>query len=212
MTEYRAATQSLVLLAQLDLQEFWGALDIEGNPVAVREALVRFVPDLVQTYGDTAALIGADWYDMLRDAPPSAASFRAVFSDPVDTEQARAATRWRLGPLFDGNPGDSLSLLSGATQRLVMQPFRDTVYNSARRDSVDTRFARVPSGPTCKFCTMVASRGFVYRTAETAGDSNRWHDNCNCLILPGRSEDDYPEGFDLNDYRAAYREGTGITD
>jgi hypothetical protein len=57
---------------------------------------------------------------------------------------------------------------------------------------------------------MIASRGFVYATAESAGQSNQWHDECNCLIVPGRGEADYPENHDLDRYKKLYAESSGI--
>jgi hypothetical protein len=211
VAEYREATSSLVLLAQRDLTDFWRSLNLEGSPIAVRDALMGFFPELVTAYGDAAALLGADWYDMLRDAPPSVARFQAVMARPIDADQANASARWGLGPLFDvGDADDSLSLLSGSTQRLVLAPFRTTVYESALSDTQPTRFARMPSGPTCRFCTMVASRGFVYRDAASAGESNEWHDNCNCLIVPGTGPDAFPEDYDLDVYRSAFERAEGI--
>lgn len=202
-----------MLLAQRDLEDFWAALNLSGDPTRVRDALLDFFPELVAAYGDTAALLGADWYDALRDAPPSVASFTAVMARPVDDVQARASARWALGPLFasDPSPEDAFSLLSGSMQRLVMQPGRDTVFDSASSDPAGVRFARIPSGvTTCRFCTMIASRGFVFHTADDAGLSNKWHDKCDCVITPGRGPDDYPEGFDLDEYKRLYREGSGI--
>lgn len=211
MREYRTAAQSLVLLAQRDLADFWSAQNLQGSPVAVRDALLLFMPELVSTYGDASALLGADWYDMLRGETASASTFRAVMARPVDSEQTQASARWGLGPLFTGSADDAFSLLTGATQRLVMQPFRDTVFDSASSDPAGVRFARIPSGATtCRFCTMIASRGFVFHTAEDAGLSNKWHDKCDCVITPGRGPDDYPEGFDLDEYKRLYREGSGV--
>lgn len=40
-----------------------------------------------------------------------------------------------------------------------------TMMENAARDPLKPRFARVPGGgETCKFCLMLASRGFVYHT------------------------------------------------
>ncbi len=154
-------------LARRDLAGFFQSLDVWGDPLVVKAALLEFVPDLVQTYGDTAAVLAADFYDMLRDVPPSAASFQAVLADPPNVEQAQASTRWGLSPLFaaEPDPAGALALLEGAVQRLTMQPARDTVFDSAWADPVQTGVARVPSGiNTCDFCIMLASRGPVYRS------------------------------------------------
>lgn len=169
MAEFRLANQALVSLAQRDLSDFWAALNLSRDPVRVRDELLAFFPDLLQAYGDTAAVLGADWYELLRDVPASAASFDAVMAAPAATEQAEQTARWALAPLFTENPDGALANLLGATQRLVMQPGRDTVFASAALDPVRTGVARVPSGTTtCSFCVMLASRGPVYRSDVSA--------------------------------------------
>lgn len=185
---------------------------MQGSPILVRDALLDFFPELVQAYGDAAALLAADFYDELRDVPPSASRFRAVLADPPDSAQARASARWGLGPLFTAQPDPTQALLNlaGSAQRLVLQSGRDTVFTASNRDPVRTAFARIPVGKTCPFCTMVASRGFVYGSAERAGESNTWHDDCDCVIVPGRSPGDLPEGYDLPVLERAYAARVGI--
>jgi hypothetical protein len=53
----------------------------------------------------------------------------------------------------------------------------------ARRPACDP-VPRVTSANPCKFCSMLAGRGAVYLTAETAGENNRFHDHCSCVIAP----------------------------
>lgn len=66
---------------------------------------------------------------------------------------------------------------------------------NAGRDHV--RFARVPSGGrTCAFCAMLASRGFVYHTAEDAALNGKEHQECHCSVIPGFDEDTVVEGYD----------------
>lgn len=212
MSAFRLNNQSLVELARRDLTTFWAALNVQGSPILVRDALLDFFPELIAAYGDAAALLAADFYDELRDVPPSAARFSATLAAAPDSAQATAAARWGLGPLFtaDPDPLQALLNLSGVAQRLVLQSGRDTVYASARRDPVSTGFARIPVGPTCQFCTMVASRGFVYGSAADAGESNKWHNDCDCIIVAGRSKKDLPEGYDVADLVRRYSDGVGI--
>lgn len=38
---------------------------------------------------------------------------------------------------------------------------------------------------TCDFCLMLASRGPVYGSSETAGgEGNKYHDHCYCIPVP----------------------------
>ncbi len=63
----------------------------------------------------------------------------------------------------------------------------ETVISNARRDRKSgVRFARVPMGSeTCDFCTMLASRGFVYHSDKTAGEFDHFHASCRCKVVPG---------------------------
>lgn len=151
------------------MQDFLSSFRLDGDPVRVRNALLAFFPELVTTYGDISALLAADFYDMLRDVPPSAASFQAAFSAPTDPAKAEGSVRWAVGPLFEQDADLFLSQMLGATQRLVLDRGRGSFYDSAAADPVRTGVARIPSGTdTCAFCIMLASRGAVYQSEVSA--------------------------------------------
>ncbi|WP_158252561.1 hypothetical protein [Cryobacterium sp. Y57] len=203
----------MVELARRDLTTFWAALNVQGSPILVRDALLDFFPELIAAYGDAAALLAADFYDELRDVPASAARFTATLAAAPDSAQATAAARWGLGPLFtaDPDPVQALLNLSGVAQRLVLQSGRDTISSAAFRDPVRTAYARVPTGPTtCKWCVMLASRGAIYANAKEAGEGNSYHGDCDCVPTPIRSKADYPEGHDVREFERLYAEGVGV--
>lgn len=84
------------------------------------------------------------------------------------------------------------------------------------------RYARLPQGAeTCDFCLMLASRGFVYLTAESAEGWNHTHRGCDCIVISGVGYYDESghwqqgttiEGYDLNDMSLLLGEWEGITD
>lgn len=94
------------------------------------------------------------------------------------------------------------------------------ILDSGRREMMatvlhDERFSgwarSDPSPPTCAFCTMLISRGAVYRSQETAGAMNQWHTHCSCQAVP--VVNGVWEG--RNQYEAAdrlWRESAGHTD
>lgn len=210
VAEFRRANQDLTVLAQAQLQDFLSSFRLDGDPVRVRNALLAFFPELVTTFGDVSALLAADFYDMLRDVPPSAASFKAAFAQPVDPGKAQGAARWAVGALFAEDAPLFTSQILGATQRLVAQRGRDTIFDNAGRDPVRTSVARIPSGTdTCTFCIMLASRGAVYTDLVSAGEMNDYHDNCDCVPTVIRSKRDYPEGHDLAKFTDLYTSGLG---
>ena len=65
-----------------------------------------------------------------------------------------------------------------------------TIANAERDYSKGVRYARVPTGKeTCGFCLMLASRGFDYKSKQSAGWTggafNRFHDRCDCRVVAG---------------------------
>ena len=53
---------------------------------------------------------------------------------------------------------------------------------------------RVPEAGACTFCPMLATRGAVYRTAQTAGDGNSYHRHCRC---DAELETDFDQATDI---------------
>lgn len=103
--------------------------------------------------------------------------------------------------------------VSGDVSRLVMLGGSDTITDEAKRSKL--RFARVTSGSPCGFCAMLASRGPVYWSEDTA--SFQPHSNCSCFPeieygngyeWPGNGreyQDLWKQTGDINSFRAALR-------
>lgn len=190
---YREANTDVVTLAFAQLIAWWASVRDE-EPAIVHQAAQVFVPQLVRTFGDVAALLAADFYDTLRHQSSATESFGAVMAEAVPVEQAQASARYAVQPLFpstrpmpihDPSTGDVIDYedeyvepdpdaarqrLEGTVQRLVLQPGRDTITANVERDPADARWARIPTGPTtCAFCLVMASRGAEYGSKESAG-------------------------------------------
>lgn len=68
----------------------------------------------------------------------------------------------------------------------------------AKKRKSRVKFARVPSGiDTCGFCAMLASRGAVYSSEDTAGKDI--HENCHCTCVPSWGGSTI-EGYDPDEY------------
>lgn len=181
----------LAALAKRDLREFFAAL-AEMDVDAARAALLEYLPLLVERYGDMAAAYAADWYDAQRaDAPDG---FRAQVYPGKPLAAVAARTDSASSHLLHDRPDLALAALLDALDRYVKQPARSTILENGLADPKRPRFARVPRGATtCDFCLMLASRGAVYLTRQSAGELNRWHGQCDCQIVPA---DALPEGYD----------------
>lgn len=111
-------------------------------------------------------------------------------------------------------------VLAAPLGRLVRQPARQTVFSSTK--VAGTRWARIPGGKACWFCLMLASRGAVYHSRQSAtftskrsarspetryrnataqrghrykigqAEGNRFHDNCDCQIVEVHDSTELP--------------------
>lgn len=88
-----------------------------------------------------------------------------------------AASRGLAGDLAMQNVS---VLASNAMTRLVLNGGRETILDVVRSD--EARYARILGGSGCDFCRMLADRGAVYLTADTAEFEP--HDKCGCTPEP----------------------------
>jgi hypothetical protein len=89
---------------------------------------------------------------------------------------------------------------NGLLDRFVKDGYRNTIKANAKR------YARIPTGAyTCPWCVMLASRGYVYRSEDTARAAN--HAFCNCLVMPMGAD---VEGYDPDALYDLYKDGKGI--
>lgn len=110
-----------------------------------------------------------------------------------------------------GVDGEMLAMIDQLLQRVDYEAKRaagDTVMQNAHNDPRDVKFARVPTGAeTCPWCIALASRGFVYSSAEAAGIDGHYHAHCDCRIVPS-----WGGGVEGYDPEALYDEYLGIKD
>lgn len=201
-----AANRRLVAMAERDLIGLFATLDL-SRPELVRDALLEITPILVREYGDLAAAVTAEWYEEVRAASVGRSGFAAETVAAASVEKIEGSVRWAAQGLFGDDPESTLSALSGAMQRHISYSSRETVRRNVFMDPKRPMFARVPTGAkTCAFCSMLASRGFVYHSEATAGDeSNEYHDDCNCQVVPEWDKDQaHIEGYDPDLMYAQY--------
>lgn len=194
-------------LALRELQGWWATLDL-SDPVKVRAELEDFLPVLVREYGDTAMTVAADFYDEQRaQAMPRGRRFSSTIPPQIPTEAIQANGRWGIGPLFGDSPDEQAALgrLAQVVDRMAISYGRSVIHRSAMMDPARPRVARVPSGSeTCAFCLMLASRGAVYESEQTAGRDREYHGKCDCVPTPLWRGDALPEGYSPDDLYARY--------
>ena len=139
----------------------------------------RLIAPMIDQYGIASGTLAAEWYDLNRDLLKVGGNWSgATLQGPnVDT-----------GPLIGGSVTDFTStstILSGIQSGMdmrVRQAAQGTLMDSVMRDPQARGWGRVTSAKPCPFCAMLAGRGAVYRTRQTATFMPHLH--CACSALP----------------------------
>lgn len=192
--QVRRALDKLATAARGDWQKVYDSLRISDR-VLMTKALRDGWVGIVEQYGDMAATLGVDIFqDRAAD----------IGIRPKVKQAAGVNERQAMGNLgYALTTPDQLGSSLVAIDRLVLQPYRDTMQQSAWASG--GAWARVPGGrEPCAFCLMLASRGAVYQSAESAGDGAEYHGDCRCVPELVRDSDDYPDGYDPDALYDAY--------
>lgn len=173
----------------------------EWDTVAeLREILVEAMEAVCATVSDHSAALTAEFYDGLREGSVGE-PLGAVPASGRDPKATEGAVRAFMQSVVETGATDALE--KRLCERVDYEAKRasgECVKANADADPLKPRFARVPTGAeTCGFCIMLASRGFVYRSAEAAGEVDHYHANCDCRIVPGFPGDEV-EGYDPDLY------------
>lgn len=194
--QYEEGLNRLVELAQAEVRAVYDAFLPLGDAELMRDAMVDSVEAVSAKYGDMAATLAAELFEELGEAE-AGRSFDALLSDTCDPAQLERSVRYSARHLFGGEWMAFLGYLNGVVDKAVKRPARDTIMdNAARHADSGVRFARIPKGPTCPFCVMLASRGFVYHSADDAGELGQYHPKCDCQVVPSWERSPRVEGYD----------------
>lgn len=172
--------------AQKELKRMLRSLDYSRSPAEVRRDVVAIMEACCGGASDMSASVAAIFYDGLRERVVG--SRMGAFAQSGRTPEATdKSVRAFLQKLFEGDYDEferlCLERIDYEIKRASGRCIDWNVRHDPMRDEV--RYARVPRGEkTCDFCIMVASRGPVYHTAESAGALDHWHAGCDCAIVP----------------------------
>lgn len=175
--------------------------ELDWNDVpACRDAVIDVVNAVLDSYGLAAGQAAADFFDVSREMAvgEKLGAITAADRDPAATE---GAIRAFVDKVNGGDYGAFERLVLSRVDYEIKRAAGTAMMENAARDPLSPRFARVPSGgETCKFCLMLAGRGFVYHSKKTAGEFGHYHGNCDCRIVASWDKDGV-EGYDPTAYR-----------
>lgn len=203
-----------------DLLRLWPAFDVhriaQTWPAFSRAALV-----LVRANGRISSGLAARYFREHRRAagvpgmpPPPKATPTAeqIVRGLASVAVVEAGQALALGRQAEVVANATLAKVSGAVGMYVLDFGRDTLVNMVRSDSQALGWARATSGDPCAFCAMLASRGPVYQTEETANFEA--HRACACMPVPQWDRDqEWPAGSrDLKQVWSTSTRGLGGKD
>lgn len=163
------------------------AIDYSNMTKAI-DKIVSLMEFFCSVSSEAAATLAAEFYRGMSLAQTGDDYDAEAFSAHL-ASGTEAAVR---GIVQTGVNGQLLAMIDELVQRVDYETKRaagDTVMQNANADPRDVKYARVPTGnETCPWCIALASRGFVYASAQSAGIDGHYHAHCDCRIVPSFGE------------------------
>jgi len=203
--QQRAAQAGLTKLLARDMQSL-RKLIVPARMQQTVPQWILAVRALVGQYSKASGSLAANYYDAERAAARVTGRFTVPLPDPPPDEQVEASLRWATKDIWPRNPDDPKTTAvqklpleqrldaaevksEAVAQKLVVDSGRGTVHNAVQRDKQAVGYARAAALGACAFCRLMATRGMVFKSAESAGrnansqfsgnDSTvKFHDNC----------------------------------
>jgi hypothetical protein len=173
---------------------------------------IGWVTDLILAWREQSVTYALTYYDQFRRAEiGQPLAQRGVYRSLVTVEPAAIRTsllvtgpvgvKSRIGKGIHPEIAKAKALVdvTGAASRHVLDGGRQLITEAVVEDKVALGFVRVTDDDPCAFCAMLASRGPVYRTEETArrttsrskkrGPNEKYHDHCGCGAEPVFTDD-----------------------
>jgi hypothetical protein len=170
------------MLDAADLDKSWPALEraLELLVLSSRRDAAALAAGYLTAFRSLEGAAGVATVISGANLPAAILTASLRVTGPVAIKKAMA-----LGQSLDLAGRTGLVQVAGSVARLVLNGGRETLHRTIEADKSALGFARVASGSACAFCAMVASRGPVYKSQETAKGGDRgYHDHCNCGIQP----------------------------
>lgn len=199
---YTRSLEKLSAAGQQALGRRLASVDYSNMTEAATE-IVGIMEQYCGVSADAAARIAAAFYEGMSVYQTGQEYDAETISGHIP-EATERATRGIFEKAVQGDVKGMTDQLLGRLDYEVKKAAGETVMGNTERDKRDVRYARVPGGgETCDFCIMLASRGFVYKSAASAGELNHYHAHCRCRIVPG-FEGATVEGYDPDFYAGLY--------
>lgn len=155
------------------------------------QEILDYAYSLVTKYGEASAELACVMYEALAEYSGAA----VAAAEPATVASYGEVAAQIRGTMLRTRDAATISSSAG---RLVKLASVDTMQRNALRDGAE--WAWIPSGDSCAYCIMLASRGWVKASKEAIknGHAEHVHNNCDCTYCVRFSDDVSVEGYDPN--------------
>ncbi|WP_308491033.1 VG15 protein [Microbacterium terrisoli] len=193
---HRDDVAAITTTAASDLTTYGNTI-LNEAPEKVAGQLRAASTAVISTYGETAAVTGALFYETQRPKP----GFTAQLATPSLGETLSSELGWALVPLFtpelfELGPAEALNRLGGVTQKYVANMDRQTVFQAAKKDPTSTGVRWYASANACAFCALMSAQ-------EARTSDPHWHDHCHCVEVPSWDGSPIPDAEYMDEYGRA---------
>lgn len=196
--EYSNALNGISDTAKASLVAALESVDYSRPVADIRNAVIAIMQAACGASTDVTARLAADFYDGLR-LRMAGEPMGAVADSMRKPEATENTIRAFIQVIVDG--GDTDEFIRMCADRIDYETrlaANQCIEYNAKNDPKKPRWARIPTGvETCDFCIMLASRGFVYHSEETASHA---HAHCDCRVVPSWDKSPLAQGYDPDKY------------
>ena len=209
LDRYRADVDAYGDAAATYVEQYLQALMTENPGMGVaelRDESIAAIDDALNAFGDQASALALDLFEEIVTA--YGIEPETEIESVIPHEMIDSGVRYRARDLVEGLSDKFTRDVADLSRYYIHRSAFENMERNCERN--DIRYARVPSGrETCGFCFMLSSRGFVYRSEETAGSTHAYHDHCDCVIVPGFEglpASEQIEGYDPDEMRERWHD------
>ena len=194
---YAGASNAAADMAQRAWEQATNGLDLRTALVSASE-LEAIYKRIVEQCGYYAAQAAIEYYEAQRAAQAVASAYAVTAAEGASNGLlAYDVMSYLLSPSWGLNIG------AKAAQR-TLERGDSTLFANAQTDPAHPKWAIIPHAGACDWCKMLGSRGFDYRSGQTA--SAQRHSNCKCSVaVDFDTKNPKLEGYDPVSYLEAYQ-------
>ena len=195
LSEYNDAIKTLGVEASEEFRRVmdeWHAQNQDATVAEARDFCIVAAANVSERFAGPSSEIAAQLFDEVCEEEGIDAT-ASLLDELVNMDMVEDAAHYNAGRLVGGDWDGFVEAEARTVDNNVHRAAYDTMKKSCKDNHV--QWARVPSGrETCGYCFMLASRGFVYVSEDTAKAGS--HVGCDCVVVPGKHGSTEVEGYD----------------